>query len=311
MISFEKLVITAPGSTANLGPGFDSIGLALNRYTTLEVTPHHEWLFIPRSPELEGIPSGKENLVYQVVEAVAQEFNRELPPCKVEVYSDIPLSRGLGSSAAAVICGIELANQLLELDLTLEERLRISSLMEGHPDNVAASLYGGLNIGSHREDGTDVVHAGRPEVDIIVYIPHYELKTEKARSVLPVTMSFKESVKASGISNVLTAAIIQGNWELAGKMMRKDLFHEPHRGGLVPELNDVISFTTELGAYGAALSGAGPTVICFAPRGKGSGIAKQLEAHFENASVASLQVDERGLTVEKIQLQVEKQPSTS
>ncbi|OEH94051.1 homoserine kinase [Bacillus solimangrovi] len=291
----EKIVIKVPGSTANLGPGFDSVGLALNRYTTLEATPHHEWKFVPKSRELEGIPEGKDNLVYKAVEAVAAYVNRELPPTLVEVSSDIPLSRGLGSSAAAIVAGIELGVQLLQLDIEPYEKLRLASLFEGHPDNVAASLYGGLVVGSHREDDTDVIHDIYPQVDIVVYIPTYELKTEKARHVLPDNLAYKDAVEASAVSNVLVAAIMQNRWDLAGKMMKRDRFHQPYRGELVKEMNEIIALTDELGAYGIALSGAGPTMIAFAPVGKGEEIIIGLQKHFANADISQLKIDRTGV----------------
>ncbi|WP_102345013.1 homoserine kinase [Bacillus sp. Marseille-P3661] len=309
MMTGKSFSISAPGSTANLGPGFDSVGLAVNRYLTLDVTPHEKWLFIPKTSHLEGIPEGKENLVYKVADKVAKDYGLDLPACKVEVSSDIPLSRGLGSSAVAIVAGIELANQLLDLNMTADEKLRRASNCEGHLDNVAASLYGGLVIGSHREDGTDMVHGGFPDIDLVVFIPSYELKTEKARSVLPSEMDYKVAVQASGISNVLVASLLTNNWELAGKMMAKDLFHQPFRGELVPELEKVYSLADELGAYGVALSGAGPTVICFAPKGKGETIQQKLQESFPNDSIEMLSVDQFGLTVNSKQLITQEQPS--
>lgn len=290
--------ITTPGSTANLGPGFDSVGMAVNRYLILDVAPHDEWEFIAKSNDLAGLPKGKDNLMYKVALSVAEDYGFDLPPYKVEVMSNIPLSRGLGSSAAAIVAGIELANQILELHLTNDEKLRRASIIEGHLDNVAASLFGGLIIGSHRDDGTDMVHAGFPDIEMVVYIPSYELETKKARSVLPGQMDFKEAVLASGISNVLVAALLTSNWELAGKMMAKDLFHQPYRGELVPELEMVYSLADELGAYGVALSGAGPTIICFAPKGKGESIQKRLQQSFPDARIEILQVDQAGLSVD-------------
>jgi homoserine kinase len=304
----EKLIITAPGSTANLGPGFDSVGLALNCYTTLEVSEHDEWLFIPKSPELAGIPAGKENLVYEIANTIAEEAGMVLPPSMIEVTSDIPLSRGLGSSAAAIVTGVELANQLLHLGLTVDEKVRYASSFEGHPDNAAASVLGGLVIGSHREDSTDVIRVECPNIEIIVYIPSYEVKTENARSILPATLDYKQAVLASGISNVLVAALMQKNWKLAGKMMSKDLFHQPYRGTLVPEMNDVISIAEKSGAYGAALSGAGPTIICFAPVGKGGGIRSELEKSYPDAIIKALTVDDDGLFTTRLAVEQQKQP---
>ncbi|WP_458412022.1 homoserine kinase [Schinkia sp. CFF1] len=302
--------ITAPGSTANLGPGFDSVGMAVNRYLILDVMPSDEWMFIAKSNDLAGLPTGTDNLMYKVALSVAEDFNAELPPHKVEVTSDIPLSRGLGSSAAAIVAGIELANVILDLNLSNEEKLRRASNIEGHLDNVAASLFGGLIVGSHREDGTDMVHAGYPDIDIIVYIPTYELETKKSRKALPEELDFKTAVLASGISNVLVAALLTSNWELAGKMMAKDLFHQPYRKELVPELDMVYALADELGAYGVALSGAGPTIICFAPKGKGESIQKRLQQNFPDADIETLKVDQAGLSVDiNCTLDMKKQPS--
>lgn len=309
MMNGKAFRISTPGSTANLGPGFDSVGLAVDRYLILDVSPSHKWEFIAKSDNLDGIPEGKENLIYQIADSIAKDFNLDLAPHKVEVRSNIPLSRGLGSSASAIVAGIELANQLLDLNLSSEEKLRRASNYEGHPDNVAASLFGGLIIGSHREDGTDIVHGGFPDIDIVVYIPPYELKTEKARSVLPNQMDYKEAVLASGISNVLVAALLTSNWELAGKMMAKDLFHQPHRGALVPELELVYSLADQLGAYGVALSGAGPTIICFVPKGKGASIQFKLQETFPSARIEILRVDQEGLTVELNSFAIQEQTS--
>ncbi|WP_017756302.1 homoserine kinase [Calidifontibacillus oryziterrae] len=291
--------ITTPGSTANLGPGFDSVGMAVNRYLILDVMENDTWRFIPMSSDLNGVPEDEENLIYKVAESVANDYKLTLPACRVEVTSDIPLSRGLGSSAAAIVAGIELANQLLNLQLSNEEKLRRASIFEGHLDNVAASLYGGLIIGSHRGDGTDMVHGGFPDIDMVVYIPAYELKTEKARSVLPESMAYKKAVLASGISNVLVAALLTSNWELAGKMMAKDLFHQPYRGELVPELAMINSLADDLGAYGVALSGAGPTIICFAPSGKGKSIQVHLQHAYPEARIELLKVDQTGVVVNR------------
>lgn len=295
----EKLIIRTPGSTANLGPGFDSVGLAVNRYLTLEVTQSEAWEFVPKSDELRDIPTGEDNLVYLVAEKVANQYGKELLPCRVEMSSEIPMSRGMGSSASAIVAGIELANQLLQLNLTPKEKLRIASLHEGHPDNVAPSIYGGLVIGSHREDETDIVFGGIPTFDIVALIPDYELKTSMSRSVLPKQLSYEDAVKASSISNVLIAALLQKDYELAGKMMDKDMFHQQYRGTLVPELAEVRKLTAELGAYGVTLSGAGPIVLTFSPQGTAAFIKEKLSNIYKDGyRIDELQIDEKGVTAE-------------
>ncbi len=297
-MSQEPFVITVPGSSANLGPGFDSVGIAVNRYLELEVVKANEWFFQSSSSELEGVPAGEDNLICEVAKHVASELGYDLTPCHVTMSSDIPLARGLGSSAAAIVAGIELANQLLGDILSAEEKVRFASLWEGHPDNVAASVYGGLIIGTHTEESTHVLFGGVPEVDLVLLVPSEELMTKKARGVLPSELEFRQAVRGSGVANVLVAALLQGNWKVAGEMMNEDVFHHPYRKELVPHLEDVIRVVQEeTDAYGAALSGAGPTMLCLAPQNEGNVIQEKLKGYFPNFEVDVLKPAREGITV--------------
>ncbi len=294
----QKVLIRVPASTANLGPGFDSVGLALNRYLTLEVTRAEKWQFQFSGPNLEGISPGTDNLIYEIAEQVAKKYQTSLPPCHVDVKSEIPLGKGMGSSAAAIVAAIELANQMANLDLTQEDKIRESSLVEGHPDNAAASVCGGLVIGTHSEKETFVMQANIQNVDIIMMVPDQQLLTKKARGILPNTISFSEAVQASSISNVLVAALLTNNWPLAGEMMVRDIFHQPHRTQLVPGLQEIIATITNYGAYGAALSGAGPTLIVFAPEHNGQDVISSLQKTFANFEYDLVKVDTEGVKVE-------------
>lgn len=289
--------IRVPASTANLGPGFDSVGMALNRYLTLDIKSSDQWKFTMKSENLEGIPTGKENFIFQVADWISKEYGRELPSVEVSMESDIPLSRGFGSSATAIVAGIELANQLLDLGLSIDEKTRWASIHEGHPDNVAPSISGGLIIGSHREEETNIVYAGVPDIDLVAVIPEYELSTKESRNALPEAFSHREAVEASSISNVLVAAILQNNWALAGKMMNKDLFHCPYRMPHIPEWQKAAELVEELPVYGATLSGAGPIILFFAPKGTGKEVKLQLRGHFNEHRVELLEVDRDGVTV--------------
>lgn len=299
MLNYERLFITVPASSANLGPGFDSIGIALSKYLSLKVEHSTEWEFIPKTKDVEGIPTGKDNLMYEVAVQVADKYNVSLPPVKVEVESDIPLARGLGSSASAIVAGIELANVLGDLQLTIEEKMDIASLLEGHPDNVGPSLYGGIVIGSHHDEVTHLVHLSNLDLDIVAVIPQYELKTVEARSVLPTQLSYKEAVAAAAIGNVLSAALASQNWRLVGEMMEKDLFHEPYRSALVPELNIVRREAKKKGAIGVALSGAGPTVLCLAEKGSGQEIGAYLQTILPDCDISVLNIDSKGVQTVK------------
>ncbi|SES40172.1 homoserine kinase [Salipaludibacillus aurantiacus] len=296
-MSNSPFTIRVPASTANLGPGFDSVGMALNRYLMLTVEPGDTWRFEAQSDNLEGIPAGKDNLIFKIADWIADEYGEDLPSAHVKMDSDIPLSRGFGSSATAIVAGIELANQLLGLELPADEKARWASQYEGHPDNVAPSVYGGLIIGSHRDEETDIVLAGTPDIDLVAVIPDYELSTKESRDTLPKEFSYRDAVEASSISNVLVAAILQGNWELAGKMMTKDLFHLPFRMPHIPEWQKAAELTGELPVYGATLSGAGPIVLFFVPRGYGKEVRLQLRGHFPSHSVELLEVDRDGVVV--------------
>lgn len=298
MSSSSTIVITVPASTANLGPGFDSIGLALNRYLKLEVTEASEWNFSFEGPNLDGISAGTDNLIYKIAQQIATKYCVTIPACSVKVTSGIPLGKGMGSSAAAIVAAIELANQMADLNLTITDKTREASLIEGHPDNAAASVCGGLVIGTHSDVETFVMKAEISDIDIIMMVPSQQLLTKKARGVLPETIAFSEAVLASSRSNVLVGALLTNNWSLAGEMMVRDLFHQPHRLGLVPGLEKIITTIKEYGAYGAALSGAGPTLIVFAPKEKGTEVIASLKMTFPDFEYDQVKVDQQGVMVE-------------
>ena len=290
-------VIKVPSSTSNLGAGFDSIGLALNLYLQLHVSLAEEWEFVAGSDCLEGIPSGKENLVYQIAEQVANQYGKEdkLRPCKVIMESEIPLARGLGSSATAIIAGIELANLLCDLHLNKDEKLQIATDIEGHPDNVAPSLIGGCVIG-HYDGRVAYTKVPVKGVTFVALVPNYELKTSDARAALPKQFSFKESVQASSVANVTVAAICQGNWELLGKMMAKDHFHQPYRKSLIANYDDLYRYLNK-DAYGVFLSGAGPTMIAVVDDAKVTSILDKWKREYPNYEWLALKVENNGVHV--------------
>ncbi|GLY11180.1 homoserine kinase [Pseudobacillus badius] len=282
------VTMKVPASTANLGPGFDSLGLALNLYLTLEITPAAEWHFEHRSPMLEGLPNDKSHLVYQAAEKTAAAYGGTLPPLHIIMASDIPLARGLGSSAAAIAAGIELADRYADLQLSDEDKLKIGNQMEGHPDNIGAALFGGMVAGVSFGEEAEIVQLPVPAVEAVVLIPPYEVKTSDARSVLPESFTRQQAVEASAVANVLLAALSAGNYELAGKLMEKDQFHEPYRLKLIKELEEARSIAKTAGAYATVISGAGPTILTFAPKGKGADVMCLFRDRFTDCDVKQL-----------------------
>lgn len=293
----EMLIIKVPGSSANLGPGFDSIGLALNVYLTLEVEKADHWEITPLSEHLSIFPKDESNYIFEIAMKTAENYNQKLPGCNIRVESDIPLARGLGSSAAAIVAGIELANALCGLQLTDQEKLEFASRIEGHPDNVGASLLGGLVVGCQLGEEVHAEVYSNLAVDVIAVVPKEELLTKESRGVLPGSLPYSEAVQAGAIGNVLVAALLSKNFSLAGKMMKADLYHHPYRRKLVPHMAVIEEHAIRLGAFGVALSGAGPTVLCMAEEGKGTMVAEGLAKLLPEMDCRFLKIDQVGSRV--------------
>ncbi|WP_152597430.1 homoserine kinase [Neobacillus niacini] len=295
-----KFVIKVPASSANLGPGFDSIGVALNLYLSLEVEKSEKWECYSTTEELKDLPSDEQHFICQIALQTAAKYGKELQPCKITVESEIPLARGLGSSASAIIAGIELADYVGELGLTKKEKLLLSTEIEGHPDNVGASLYGGLVIGSYEQGEVDVVSISDISFEMVAIIPKESLLTKDSRGVLPIEFSYKNTIRASSIANVLVGALLSNNWEMAGKMMEKDIFHQPYRKPLIPFYDEAANFAKSEGAFGVALSGAGPTVLCFCEKGKGKSLEQSIKSAYPNMTAKLLSIDYTGSSVFKL-----------
>ncbi|MFB9995491.1 homoserine kinase [Deinococcus oregonensis] len=255
--------VRAPASSANLGPGFDSLGLSVPLYTTLRVTPQHQTEVVPMGAGLNGTPHDESNYVYQAMLLAAKRAGQPLPHARIEIESDVPLARGLGSSAAALVAGIVAGNELLGNPLTPEVVLDVAAREEGHPDNVAPALFGGIVVATLDKLGTHYVRLDPPaHLAVTVLIPDFELSTSKARAVLPKEYSRADAVHALSHAALLAAALSVGRLDLLRHAMQ-DYIHQIWRAPLVPGLSDILEEAHKHGALGAALSGAGPTVLCF------------------------------------------------
>lgn len=286
------LRIKVPGTTANLGPGFDSCGLALQLYLTLEVGAEQD------SWEVEhqlgsGIPTDSKNVIVTTALSLAPY----LSPRKLKMTSDVPSTRGLGSSSAAIVAGIELANQLADLQLTAAKKVEIATLIEGHPDNVAPAILGDFVVATKINQEVFAVKHAFPETGIIAFIPQKELLTSESRIVLPSELSYSEAVKASSIANVMIAAVLEGNLFLAGQMMEQDLWHEIYRKKLIPHLEKIREISQENGAYGTFLSGAGPTVLVLVPKDKLKLLMSLLKEVDNEAKIEAFDIDRFGVQI--------------
>ena len=255
--------VRAPASSANLGPGFDSLGLSVPLYTTLRVTPQAVTEVVPLGPELENTPADESNYVYKAMLLAAKRAGQDLPPARIEIETEVPLARGLGSSAAALVAGVVAGNELLGRPLDDPAVLDVTAREEGHPDNVAPALFGGIVVATLDKLGTHYVRLDPPaNLGVTVLVPDFELSTSKARAVLPREYSRADAVHALSHAALLAAALAGGRLDLLKHAMQ-DYIHQIWRAPLVPGLSDILDDAHKHGALGAALSGAGPTVLCF------------------------------------------------
>ena len=296
----NKWKISVPASTANLGPGFDSIGIALDKYLEVEVELATEWKIDNLTENLPDVPNPQDHLMIIAAEKTAKTHGLSLPPCHVYMKSEIPLARGMGSSASAIVAGVELANQVLDLQLTAHDKLKVATEMEGHPDNAAASIFGGFTISSSADNGDiHVFHAYHIDASFVLFIPNYELKTEAARSVLPDSYTRNVSAQASAVANLLTAAFLSQSFEQAGMYMEQDLFHEPYRLDLIPESRDIKVAAKNAGAFGTCISGAGPTLLSLVQKGTEIEFISKLDGMFPNFELVPVPINRTGTVTSK------------
>ena len=285
--------IIVPATSANVGPGFDSVGVAVTKYLEIQVCEEREEWMIEHQLG-KWIPRDERNLLLKI----ALQIVPDLQPRRLKMVSDIPLARGLGSSSSVIVAGIELANQLGNLKLTDHDKLQLATKIEGHPDNVAPAIYGNLVIASSVEGQVSAVVAPFPECAFLAYIPNYELRTRDSRGVLPKKLSYKEAVAASSIANVAIAALLTGDMVKAGQAIESDLFHERYRQELVREFATIKKVAKRNGAYATYLSGAGPTVMVLAAPDKMPKIRAELAKQPFKGKLHDLQVDTQGVRVE-------------
>jgi len=259
-----RVVVKVPASTANLGPGFDSLGMALSLFAWVSMAPAEKTRITLVGDHLDGVATDKTNLVYEVAQSVFRKAGVDLQELDIGIRSDIPLTRGLGSSAAAIVGALVAANALIGNALSEDELFQMASGLENHPDNVGASLFGGIIAAAWDGERADYVRIEPPAgLEVLAAIPEFELATKKARNVLPEQVSMKDAVFNVTHSSLLTAALASGRLDLLARSMR-DRLHQPYRAALIPGMERILREATKHGALGAVLSGAGPTLLLLA-----------------------------------------------
>lgn len=298
--------VRVPATSANLGPGFDTLGLALTLYNRFQLERLEEGgrvLIEATGPEADRVPTGRDNLFVQAAEAT--RIAAGLPPVgwRVRLETEIPLGGGLGSSASAIVGGIVAANALADNPLDEADMLQLATELEGHPDNVAPALLGGVTVVVGTDDGD--MHWERLPADglhVVVAVPDEPLSTGRSRQALPETVSHGDAVFNVGRASLLVAALANGNSASLAAAL-DDRLHQPYRAPLVPGFIDVVQAALREGALGAVLSGAGPSVVAFVTENTDAEpIGLAMTAAFLDTGIGAhwlaLRPDEQGAVVE-------------
>jgi homoserine kinase len=295
-----RKTVRVPASSANLGPGFDALGLALDLYLTCEFEPADTLSITASGRDADQIPTTEENLIWQTALDVAKDVGGELHPISLHIANEIPLGKGLGSSAAALTAGVVIADEMLGLGWKPLRILDEAARIEGHPDNVAACVLG--SIVASAIDSGGVARAVRLEMpdrfDVAVVVPDFELRTSKARAVLPETYSKADAIFNIQRAALLMAALATGTTS-AFPAALEDRMHQPYRTKLVPGLEEALKLRAP-GLLGATLSGAGPSILVFYERGY-EGVCdlfRQIfSLHGHSAEVLNARISRTGIEV--------------
>ncbi len=263
----NSVMVKVPATTANLGPGFDALGLALDLWNEAEFMPGDEagWTVEVTGEGAEILPTDAANLVARSAQRLFERAGRAAPAgLRIRCANRIPLGSGLGSSAAAIVAGLVGANALLGGPLDTPGLLRLAAEIEGHPDNAAAALLGGLAVVAAEGEGERLVaqKIDVPHLSAAVVVPEFNLPTHAARAALPGQVALGDAVFNVGRTALVVEALRTGDLELLGRAMQ-DRLHQPYRLKLIPGAAAALAAALQAGAAAAALSGAGPGVVAF------------------------------------------------
>ena len=299
--------VRVPATSANLGPGFDALGVACTLYNEMTLTLTHEkGLHISaRGEGAAYIPGDERNIVWKSIQYLLQRADRaeEFQGAKIRMNNRIPLSRGLGSSATAIVAGLTAANAIVGSPFDRQDLLQLATDIEGHPDNVAPAIFGGFTVNTVTNGHVECFSfLPRIFMRFVVMVPDFYLSTKSAREVLPSEVPMKDAVFNVSHAAMMVAALARGSEKHLGNAF-EDALHQNYRASLIPGMFDVFAAAKKAGAYGAVLSGAGPCLIAFVPEHRkcteevAAAMQEAFRAHDVEARPLHLRLDTKGARV--------------
>ncbi len=298
----DKFVkVRVPGTSANCGPGFDCLGVACTIYNELELKllPEERLEINITGDGAANIPTDERNIVWRSIQKLLKRAGKadEYKGAIINMHNGVPLSRGLGSSATAIVGGLKAANEFLGNPFTRRDLLQMATEIEGHPDNVAPAIFGGFTISIVRNDKPECFCLmPKLKMKLVVAVPDFFLPTKAARAVLPQEVPMKDAVYNIGRAAMLTAALCKGNKSFLRSVF-DDALHQPYRAKLIPGMYDVFKAAREAGALGASMSGAGPCLIAFTadnPEAVGDAMVEAFANHEVKAIYHVFDIDSQG-----------------
>ena len=282
--------VKAPATTANMGPGYDCLGLALDVWNTLEVEvlKGGEPVVEVTGEGADELGTGRDNLIYRAMEFLFQDVGEDMPAVRINCDNAIPIARGMGSSAAAIAGGLVAANYLCSQEYTANDLLEMAATIEGHPDNVAAAVLGGMQlvIMDQTDEGNRLYTVPLnvpPELHAVVFVPQVRISTKDARAVLPEKVSMADAVHNMGRVGLLVAAMATNHPEYL-TVATQDRIHQPYRQPLFPAMKVIFQAALDAGAMGVFLSGSGSTVLALT-KGREMTVAYEMAEAARQASV--------------------------
>ena len=282
--------VKAPATTANMGPGYDCLGLALDVWNTfeIEVLKGGEPVVEVTGEGADELGTGRDNLIYRAMEFLFQDVGEDMPAVRINCDNAIPIARGMGSSAAAIAGGLVAANYLCSQEYTANDLLEMAATIEGHPDNVAAAVLGGMQlvIMDQTDEGNRLYTVPLnvpPELHAVVFVPQVRISTKDARAVLPEKVSMADAVHNMGRVGLLVAAMATNHPEYL-TVATQDRIHQPYRQPLFPAMKVIFQAALDAGAMGVFLSGSGSTVLALT-KGREMTVAYEMAEAARQASV--------------------------